>query len=58
LRENPDLKERAKNADPRLKYFLAPMRDDNKESKYFPLVLNEEALLTEKGIIPRKTTRR
>ena len=49
------MKEKVLNYDERLKYFLPPLRDEGKNTKYiYPTVISNDALLTAKGVMPRR----
>ncbi|CDW91718.1 UNKNOWN [Stylonychia lemnae] len=54
LNEDNSLREKAYDFDERLNYFLPPLRDEGKNTKYiYPTVLSNDALLTAKGVVPR-----
>ncbi len=54
LNEDNTLKDKAYEYDERLNYFLPPLRDDGKNTKFvYPTVLSNDAILTAKGVVPR-----
>ena len=54
LKDDPTMKEKALEYDERLDYFLPPLRDEGKNTKYiYPTVLSKDAILTSKGVVPR-----
>lgn len=53
MKDDPQLKESVKENDDRLKYFLPPLRNDVKDTKTFPIVISDDAILTKKGVVPR-----
>lgn len=55
MKGDPEMKREAIDGDDRLKYFLPPLRKEGKNTKFlYPTVLSKDAILTEKGVLPRK----
>ena len=54
LSEDQTMKDKALDYDDRLNYFLPPLREEGKNTKvFYPTVVSNDAILTEKGVFPR-----
>jgi len=54
LNDDGTLKDKAYEFDERLNYFLPPLRDEGKNTKFiYPTVISKDAILTAKGVVPR-----
>ena len=54
MKEDGSLKDKAYEFDERLNYFLPPLRDEGKNTKFiYPTVISKDAILTAKGVVPR-----